>query len=67
MAKNVREKYSVIMMWELIFLWEKSLLHGRSETKMETGLRGSSEFLNKEKLSGFQPLVFSLQFITLKY
>ena len=43
------------------FLWEKSLLHGCSETKMGTGLRGSSEFLNKEELSGCQAFIFSLQ------
>ena len=60
MVKNGLEKYSVSMMWELIFC-EKSLLHGCSETKMGTGLRGSSEFLNKEELSGCQAFIFSLQ------
>ena len=61
MVKNVLKKYSVSMMWELIFCEKSIYCMAIVKTKMGTGLRGSSEFLNKEKLSGFQAFIFSLQ------
>ena len=54
MVKNVLEKYSVSMMWELIFCEKSIYCMAIVKTKMGTGLRGSSEFLNKEKLQGFK-------------